>query len=62
MYGDVAIVSPFQYLGSIYAIVVGTFLFNEILPLNSFIGIFLILGGVLLNIVVKHYLNNRINA
>ncbi len=62
MYGDVAIVSPFQYLGSIYAILVGTFLFNEILPFSSFTGIFLILAGVLLNIVVKHYLLKRTHA
>lgn len=62
MYGDVAIVSPFQYLGSIYAILVGTFLFNEILPISSFTGIFLILAGVLLNIVVKHYFKQKLNA
>jgi drug/metabolite transporter (DMT)-like permease len=62
MFGDVAIVSPFQYLGSIYAIFVGTFLFNEILPFNSFVGIFLILTGVLLNIVVKHYNFKKVNA
>lgn len=62
MFGDVAIVSPFQYLGSIYAIFVGTFLFNEILPFSSFIGIFLILSGVLLNIVVKHYNQKRTHA
>lgn len=62
MFGDVAIVSPFQYLGSIYAIFVGTFLFNEILPFSSFLGIFLILTGVLLNIVVKHYKFKKINA
>jgi drug/metabolite transporter (DMT)-like permease len=62
MYGDVAIVSPFQYLGSIYAILVGTFLFNEFLPFSSFTGIFLILTGVLLNIVVKYYSNKKLNA
>ncbi len=62
MYGDVAIVSPFQYLGSIYAILVGTFLFDEILLLSSFTGIFLILIGVLLNILVKHYNFKKVNA
>jgi drug/metabolite transporter (DMT)-like permease len=62
MFGDVTIVSPFQYLGSIYAILVGTFLFNEILPFSSFTGIFLILAGVLLNIVVKHYHQKRTHA
>jgi drug/metabolite transporter (DMT)-like permease len=62
MFGDVAIVSPFQYLGSIYAIFVGMFLFNEILVLSSFIGIFLILIGVLLNIVVKHHNFKKVNA
>lgn len=62
MFGDVAIVSPFQYLGSIYAILVGTYLFNEYLPFSSFAGIFLILAGVLLNIVVKYYFNKKANA
>jgi drug/metabolite transporter (DMT)-like permease len=62
MFGDVAIVSPFQYLGSIYAILVGTFLFDEILPLSSFTGIFLILSGVLLNILVKYHFNKKLNG
>jgi drug/metabolite transporter (DMT)-like permease len=62
MFGDVTIVSPFQYLGSIYAILVGTFLFHEILPFSSFSGIFLILAGVLLNILVKHYHQKRKHA
>ncbi len=55
MFCDVGIVSPFQYLGSIYAIFIGIFMFDEILPFSSLTGIFLILAGVLLNIVVKYY-------
>ena len=54
MNGDISIVTPFQYLGAIYAIMVGSLFFNEHLPYLSFIGIFLILGGVVVNILVRN--------
>jgi drug/metabolite transporter (DMT)-like permease len=54
MTGDISIVTPFQYLGAIYAIMVGSLFFNEHLPYLSFIGIFLILGGVVVNILVRN--------
>jgi len=54
MHGDISIVTPFQYLGAIYAIIVGSLFFNEHLPYLSFVGIFLILGGVVVNILVRN--------
>ena len=54
MYGDISIVTPFQYLGAIYAIIVGSVFFDEHLPYLSFVGIFLILGGVVVNLLVRN--------
>jgi drug/metabolite transporter (DMT)-like permease len=54
MYGDISVISPFQYLGSIYAIIIGTFLFDENLEFITYVGILLILISVILNIVVKN--------
>ncbi len=51
--GDVGIITPFQYLGSIYALFIGYYLFDESLASLSLIGIFLILIGVLVNVFVK---------
>jgi drug/metabolite transporter (DMT)-like permease len=51
--GDVGIITPFQYLGSIYALFVGYYLFNESLAPLAIIGIFFILIGVLVNVFVK---------
>ncbi len=51
--GDVGIITPFQYLGSIYALFIGYYLFDENLANLSLIGIFLILIGVLINVLVK---------
>jgi len=42
-------ISNFNYLGSVYAIIIGLFLFNETLSLLAFGGIALILGGVILS-------------
>ena len=54
MYGDISIVTPFQYLGAIYAIIVGSVFFDEHLPYLSFVGIFLILGGVVVNLLARN--------
>ncbi len=51
--GNITIISPFQYLGSIYAIIVGYYFFSEKLPILVFFGIFLIVMGVIVNIFVK---------
>ena len=42
-------ISIFNYLGSIYAILIGFFLFGEIISLMGLVGIGLILGGVILS-------------
>ena len=54
MTADIGIVSPFQYLGSIYALLIGFYFFDESLPFLSILGILFILLGVLVNIFVKH--------
>ena len=53
MTADIGIVSPFQYLGSIYALLIGFYFFDESLPFLSILGILFILLGVLVNIFVK---------
>ena len=46
-------VTPIKYIGAIYAIGIGFFIFNETLSLIVFLGIALILSGVLLNSFLK---------
>lgn len=46
-------VTPVKYVGAIYAVAVGFFLFDEQLDLFSTVGILLILLGVLLNTLLK---------
>ena len=53
MTAAIGVVSPFQYLGSIYALLIGYYFFNESLPFLSILGIVFILLGVLVNIFVK---------
>jgi len=53
MIAEIGIISPFQYLGSIYALVIGIYFFDESLPILSILGIIFILSGVLVNLFVK---------
>ncbi len=53
MIAEIAIISPFQYLGSIYALIVGMYFFDESLPFLAILGIIFILSGVLVNLFVK---------
>lgn len=46
---NTATVTPFKYLGSIYAFVLGLFLFDEVISLYAVAGILLIIVGVLGN-------------
>jgi len=48
-----ATVTPFKYFGSIYAVFVGMFLFGEFISIYAYIGITLILSGVLGNTLVR---------
>lgn len=52
--GNASTITPFQYLGSIYALFVGLFVFGEFLSIWAYIGISFILLGVLLNIWAKY--------
>jgi drug/metabolite transporter (DMT)-like permease len=54
-YADANSVAPFQYLGSIYALLLGYLIFEERLSIFAIAGIILILVGVVLNILVKSY-------
>jgi len=57
-YGHASVIAPFQYLGIIYALLIGLFIFDERLNTIVYIGVLLILSGVLLNTVYRH-LNKR---
>ncbi len=48
-----AIVTPFKYFGAVYAIFIGSFVFYEDLVPILYIGILLIISGVLLNSIGK---------
>lgn len=50
---NTATVTPFKYFGSIYAFIVGVFLFNEIISIFAIIGIIMILMGVLGNTIFR---------
>ncbi|MFT4600371.1 MAG: drug/metabolite transporter (DMT)-like permease [Arenicella sp.] len=52
-------VTPIKYVGAIYAVAAGVFIFDENLGLMTSIGIILILIGVLLNTFVKSYVAKR---
>ena len=49
------IVASLKYLGSIYALIFGYFIFDEAYDFVSILGILLILLGVLLNVGMKHW-------
>ena len=51
------IVAPIKYFEVIYTATFGVFLFGEIYTLYSFLGIFLIIGGLILNILYKSKFN-----
>ena len=48
-----ALIVPFQYLGAIYALISGWFIFHEQLEIWSIGGICLILSGVLIGTVFR---------
>lgn len=50
---DTSVIMPFQYLGAIYAFLVGYFVFNESLSMMIDLGILLILAGVVTNVVIR---------
>jgi drug/metabolite transporter (DMT)-like permease len=48
-----SLITPFQYLGSIYAMLMGYFIFDERLNFLIIIGVGLILIGVVANTLIK---------
>ena len=53
MMGKTTVIVPFQYLGAIYALLSGWFIFDEQLEWISLVGIVLILGGVVVNTIFR---------
>lgn len=51
--GKAAVVTPFKYLGVIYALLLGYFFFEETFTLLSLLGMLLVITGVLLNSFTK---------
>jgi drug/metabolite transporter (DMT)-like permease len=56
-YADAVVVTPIKYLGAIYAVSIGFFIFGEALSFKVSLGIVIILTGVLLNSLYKLRLN-----
>ena len=54
-YGYASVIMPFQYLGIIYALLVGLFVFDERLNVFVYAGVLLILFGVLMNTIYRHF-------
>ncbi|AEA42136.1 DMT family transporter [Fluviicola taffensis] len=50
---NTAIVAPFQYIGAIYALISGWFVFNEKLATASILGVCLVLLGVIIGTVFR---------
>jgi drug/metabolite transporter (DMT)-like permease len=48
---ETSIIAPFQYLGAIYAALAGYLIFDESLSIIVYIGIVLILAGVVFNTI-----------
>ena len=51
--GDTSEIIPFQYLGAVYAFLVGYFIFNETLNMITNIGISLVMIGVIVNVIIR---------
>ena len=54
-------VSSVQYVGIVFALFFGFVLFNESYTLKSFVGIVIVLTGVVLNVVFKNRINESLN-
>lgn len=51
--GSASTITPFQYLGAIYALLLGYLVFDETLSLIVNIGIVCVVGGVFINALIK---------
>lgn len=52
--GDASTITPFQYLGAVYAYLIGLFVFDEQLTFIMNIGLIIVLVGIIANIVMRH--------
>jgi drug/metabolite transporter (DMT)-like permease len=57
--GSASLITPFQYLGAIYAALIGLFIFDERLSWVVYTGIACVLAGVILNAVSERQLKYR---
>ncbi|MCF8461767.1 MAG: DMT family transporter [Flavobacteriales bacterium] len=53
------VVASLKYLGSLYALIFGYFIFDETYNWISIVGIVLILSGVLMNVLTKNWTNEK---
>lgn len=60
-FGDSNEIMPFKYIGAIYAVMIGFFVFDEALTIVSYVAMALILMGVIGNQVYKNWLKRRSN-
>jgi drug/metabolite transporter (DMT)-like permease len=51
--GSASTITPFQYLGAIYAFLLGYFVFDETLNMIVNIGICLVISGVIVNALIR---------
>ncbi len=52
--GSAALITPFQYLGAIYAFAIGFLVFDEALSWTVNIGIILVISGVVINAILRN--------
>lgn len=52
--GNLSRVSSLSYMSVLYALAFGYFLFGETFPIEAYLGMALVLAGILLNLRVKH--------
>ncbi len=55
-------ISSIQYIGIVFALIFGFLFFDESYTIKSFAGIFMVLVGVILNVVFKQYLDKKSNS
>ncbi|MFM1932120.1 MAG: hypothetical protein RL226_1423 [Bacteroidota bacterium] len=52
---DASVITPFKYVGAVFAILIGEFVFHESLQPLSLLGIFFVIAGVTLNVLAKRF-------
>lgn len=60
--GDTGRIMPIKYIGAIWAILIGYFVFDESLKPLTYAGIALVLSGVVLNTLYTSWLNKKAQA